>query len=259
MIKLVVNADDFGHDRNRTEAIRACFRNGLLTQTTAMVNMKYCAQAIEDARRDGIDDRVGLHLNLTFGFPLTCAIRSCRTFCAEDGYFTGYFHRSRFKRFFLTNVEKLVVEKEIRAQMERYLAFGLPLMHLDSHHHAHTDPAILRLVLPLAREYGFKTIRISRNVPMQMGFAKWIYKRLVNRMIFTSGIGHADYFGAALDVERELGRLSTDGTVEIMTHPIFVRGDKMPLNHEYDEVDGKLCDTFTPIETIIAAVDRIRV
>ena len=39
MIKLVVNADDYGIAENQTEAILAAFQRGIITSTTVMVSM----------------------------------------------------------------------------------------------------------------------------------------------------------------------------------------------------------------------------
>lgn len=257
MKRFIVNADDYGHDRNRTEAIRECFRNGLLTQTTAMVNMPYCDEAIECARKDGIQERIGLHLNLTFGRPVTANIARSRLFCDENGFFTGRFHRSRVWRMWLPHFERQAVAEEISAQMDRYCSFGLPLMHIDSHHHSHTDPVILGIVIALAKQKGFRSIRLSRNLPIANSFLKRIYKRRVNCMIKKSALASSDYFGAVSDVASALSSLPDDVTVEIMTHPIYVKGDTMPLNCEYHNTDGELSDTFCRIAEVIRIMRSI--
>lgn len=257
MKTLVINADDYGFDRNRTEAIRECFRRKLVSQTTAMVNMPYCEQAIIDATSDGIADRIGLHLNLTFGPPLTKAIQDCPRFCNKDGRFSGAFHRSRTARILLSATEKDVVRKEIRAQMERYLSFRLPLMHLDSHHHAHTDPTILRIVLPLAREMGFKSVRISRNAPASPSLFKRLYKSYVNRMMRQSGLLLADRFASADSLIDGKWQLKDNKVAEVMIHPLFVHGERMPLDMEYDFTDGVLCDTFSPIDNLASGLVRL--
>ena len=71
----IVNADDFGLNQSVNRAIAESFRNGLCLNTTLIVNMPYADEAVEIAYKEGFSDRVGLHLNLTEGVPLTEPIR----------------------------------------------------------------------------------------------------------------------------------------------------------------------------------------
>ena len=48
--RLVVNADDFGLTPGVNRGIVSAFREGVLTSTTAMVNMRYFDEAVELAR-----------------------------------------------------------------------------------------------------------------------------------------------------------------------------------------------------------------
>lgn len=258
MITLIVNADDYGYDRNRTEAILECFRNRIITQTTAMVNMPYCSTAIKLARKGGFANRIGLHLNLTFGFPMTRAIRNYRLFCDEEGRFNGVFHRSTVRRFLLPKAVCRAVEEEVMAQMTAYVNMGLPLMHLDSHHHSHTDPVVLRIVLSLAHQFGFNSIRISRNLPLKRGLLKTMYKNFVNGRIVYGGFYHADFFGGADAVMSAIPYLPDASLVEMMMHPLYSTGKNMPLNMEYDSCNGELCDTATPISQIARRLDEIK-
>ena len=83
MSKIIVNADDFGWDENRTHAILQAYKLGLIHTTTAMVNMPWFFRAIEMAKGTGLIEHVGLHLCLTEGYPLTDRIRNCPRFCDE--------------------------------------------------------------------------------------------------------------------------------------------------------------------------------
>lgn len=236
MPQILVNADDYGIDRNRTEAIRECFRRGILSSTTLMVNMSYCDEAVRLARADGFADKVGLHLNLTRGVPLT-----------------KNFKLGSLNRFFLTKGMRDAVREEVSAQMEKYKAYGLPMMHLDSHHHIHTYPSVLRIVLPLAKKYGFKTIRISRNMPNNLGIFARIYKSFVNGMIVKSGVRpYTDGFGSYKDVKTAVG----DGvpgnikTIEIMTHPLYYLGADMHFGKFYESINGVLSDSGQSIDQL---------
>ena len=76
MIRLMVNADDFGWDENRTKAILEAYRQGIVTTTTAMVNMPWFEKAIDIAKGTGLFPNIGLHLCLTEGFPLTKGVKA---------------------------------------------------------------------------------------------------------------------------------------------------------------------------------------
>ncbi len=248
-MKLIINADDYGLDENRTRAIQECFARGLITQTTVMVNMPWADQSVEEAKALGIADRIGLHLNYTEGVPLTDEMRSNRTFCDRDGVYTGVFHRSKFKRFFMSKVERSAVATEAKAQMEKYLAYGLPLMHLDSHHHSHTDWTIACEALPIARKLGFRSVRLSRNLGHALGGIKMLYKNYFNHALHKAGFATSNYFcGFEVDAIRSL--VGQDVSVEMMTHPFRYIGKMADIN-------GELGDSCSPIDNLETFVTEL--
>src|SRR5213076_504903 len=63
---LIVNADDWGRDRETTERTQECLNRGVVSSVSAMVFMADSERAAAIARERGID--AGLHLNLTTSF-----------------------------------------------------------------------------------------------------------------------------------------------------------------------------------------------
>ena len=234
-IILRVNADDFGLDENRTRAILAAFRMGAISQTTAMVNMPYFTQAVEMIRSEGFLNHMGLHLNLTEGPAMTPAMRSCRFFCDNDGYFTGAFHRTVKYRFFLPHSLQPIVQGEIEAQVERFVSSGSTFLHLDSHHHVHTDYSIARIALPIVNANGFSSIRLSRNWGDDMSWLKRIYKKALNDYLRSSIKGLTDFFTDFRGLRNGLNRLPRGASFEVMVHPMF--GSRASL-----DLDGELTD-----------------
>jgi hypothetical protein len=55
------------------------------------------------------------------------------------------------------------MERELRAQFERFAATGLPLDHVDGHQHIHIQPAVFHALLSLARQYGASGVRLPRD------------------------------------------------------------------------------------------------
>lgn len=234
-IILRVNADDFGIDENRTRAILESFRRGAISQTTAMVNMPYFKEAEEMIRTEGLLDRMGLHLNLTEGPAMTSSMRNCNFFCDKSGCFTGAFHRIVRYRFKLPDGLQSVVREEIESQVGRFLSTGSTFLHLDSHHHVHTDYSIARILLPIVRKNGFSSIRLSRNWGDDISLSKRIYKNALNKYLKSEIKGLTDFFTDFSGLRNGINRFPSGSSVEVMVHPML--GDK-----EHLDLDGELTD-----------------
>lgn len=208
---LIVNADDFGMSAETNRAIVEAFENNVISSATLMTNMPGFDEACELAHRHRLLGKIGLHLNLTSGYLLSSPIRQCPRFCDNVGMF-----RARQTRFRLSKEERLAVETEIATQIKACLDHGLYPTHLDSHHHVHTEWAIGASVIAVARRYGIKAIRLSRNcgpgIDLVHKFYKWAYNTRLRRY----GLAKTRFFGSAADVQEILAAAS--GDVEVMVH-----------------------------------------
>jgi hypothetical protein len=217
---VILNADDFGYQAEVNRAIVEAFEAGLATSTSLMPNQDGFDEACELARERRLVGRVGAHLVLTRGEPLTEPIRRLRRFCDVDGRFSEW--RGSGRAFRLAGAEREAVARELRAQVERCSAARVPLSHLDSHHHVHNEWAIGAIVVRLAREFGVPRVRLARNCGPGIGPASALYKRLFNRRLRRSGLAGTRYFG---DIEdwlhlRDSGADASDlDDFEVMTHP----------------------------------------
>jgi hopanoid biosynthesis associated protein HpnK len=75
----------------------------------------------------------------------------------------GRFRRHGFTTgviYFFSRAARQELAREVRAQLEAFGATGLPLSHVDGHHHMHLHPTVLALLLPLAQEYGAHSVRV---------------------------------------------------------------------------------------------------
>lgn len=218
MIEFIVHADDFGYSKSVNECIDKCFADNWLSETSLMVNMPACDEAVEIARCHGYAHRVGLHVNLTEGEPLTEKIKECPRFCSRDGQFNKVFHTSTRGRFFITQREKAAVRQEIQAQIKKFCAYGGLMMKIDSHHHAHTDWSIYKVLRPIALQFGFTAMRISADMH-KVRFDKELYKRLFNydvRKYFKT----TDHFDGIVPGLID----SASGETEVMVHPLIWKG-----------------------------------
>lgn len=243
MPKITINADDFGWDENRTRAILQAYELGLIHTTTAMANMPWFERAIEMAREAGLAEHVGLHLCLTEGRPLTERIRNCPRFCDSEGNFNKLFHLSLRTRLKISPEESRAVAEEATAQMEKYCAMGLPWMHLDSHHHTHTDWSIARVVMPIAKKMGFKSVRRARDLGSGMGLFNRVYKTFINRYLGRTIGFEVQRFGSYRDVVGSLSSLSKHLAVEMMVHPMYKVAGQL-------DMAGDLLDTDHPLKDV---------
>src|SRR5690606_7724277 len=67
---LIVNADDFGLSDGVTAGIVRAWREGVVTSTSAMINMDGAPERVAAARRSCPELPIGLHLNITAGRPV---------------------------------------------------------------------------------------------------------------------------------------------------------------------------------------------
>ena len=245
MLKIIINADDLGISEDVNNAIAECFAERFITSTTLMVNMDYADEAVELARRSGWHERVGLHLNLTSGRPLTKEIARHKCFCDREGNFNAAFFHDMYKRMHFNKEQTMAVRAEAEAQIIRYLEYGLPNKHLDSHHYVHTDASVWKAVEPLIEKYGLRSVRLTRNMHGRMGFARRVYKERFNRRLKTMPVQTTDYFGSFKDFMLCREDLTDGSLVEIMVHPM------------HNEA-GRLVDADKPIEEEMDYLSRIK-
>ncbi|MGX8790713.1 chitin disaccharide deacetylase [Oceanobacillus sp. M60] len=143
-MRIEINADDFGLTKGVTDGIIQAHQDGCVTSTTLMMNGLATDYAVEKALENP-DLKVGIHLVLTWGKPLHSSVPNL---VKSDGTFR---FTSGYRDMEAPNISE--VELEWRAQLDAYLTTGLPLDHIDSHHHVHGWPPLKNLVIQLAKEY----------------------------------------------------------------------------------------------------------
>lgn len=158
-MKLIINADDFGASENVNRAIVQAFQENLISSATIMTNMPGLEEACGLIERHDLYGRIGIHLNLTEGYPITKKMSMCKKFCDANGKFK--FQRNRL--FWLDKENKKIVYNEFEAQLNKLLDKNIIPTHIDSHHHYHTEWAIGKQVIRLAQKNNIGAVRLSRN------------------------------------------------------------------------------------------------
>lgn len=211
-MKLIINGDDFGLTRGVSEGIIKTIKKGVLRDTSVMVNMPFFEEAIKLANENGIYE-MGIHFTLTCGKPVL-PISEVDKIVDKDGMF--------FKKPELMYIEMNQIEKELRAQLDKFLNSGMKLNHIDGHHHFYVFyPEVFTLVRTLAKEY---------NVPIRCPENEYI------KVVKNDGINCPDYFLSGFYEEKISEEYLIDAllnlkdkyeVVEIMSHPAIVDDELM--------------------------------
>jgi chitin disaccharide deacetylase len=156
-VRLILNCDDLGADVAVNDAIFELMSKGRVTSATLLMS----APGVEDAvSRIGAYRKCsfGVHLNATQFRPLS-SHPGLKPLMDESGTFDGNLRRIR-----ITPEIAEGVFAEWNAQIERARAMGVPISHVDSHHHVHTEPALFSALKRIQKKFGIKRVRITRNV-----------------------------------------------------------------------------------------------
>ncbi|MGE0826893.1 MAG: hopanoid biosynthesis-associated protein HpnK [Candidatus Binatia bacterium] len=157
---LIVNGDDFGLSCQVNAGILHAHQHGILTNTSLMVTGPAWRDAVTRAK-DTPTLSVGLHLTLVQGR----AVLPPHLIPALTD-FAGNFPDSPTRaglRYFFSPQARLQVRDECRAQIERFLATGLPLSHVDGHANIHMHPVVQDVLLALLPEYSITAMRLTQE------------------------------------------------------------------------------------------------
>lgn len=226
---LIVNADDWGANRETTDRTLECALRGTVSSVSAMVFMEDSERAAAIARERGID--AGLHLNLTTPFSAVCPARLVE-------------HQARISRYLLRRRLSQVVfhpglapsfEYVVKAQLAEFRRlYGQKAVRIDGHHHMHLSANVfLSGLLPegaiVRRNFSF--------APGEKSFANRAYRRIVDRALARK---HrlADFFFSLPPLEpasrlQRIFSLARHWIVELETHPVnpeeyrFLVGDEI--------------------------------
>ena len=205
---------------------------GWITNTTLMVTMPDCDKAVALAQEGGFNDRVGLHINIYGGEPLTERIRHCPNFCGDDGLFNHAFSQGLVKCWTpLSQEERSALYEEVEAQCERFVKLGLPVRHFDSHHHSHMIMRVLPTICDAAASHGFKTIRRGINVFDRKTLRRKVYYSMQDflqcQIMGGRSLSYTDYMCDFFNFKKYFNNFREDDTVELMVHPFYEKNGKL--------------------------------
>jgi predicted glycoside hydrolase/deacetylase ChbG (UPF0249 family) len=233
-IKLIVNADDYGYFSCVSRGILKAAEDGCVTATGIMANSNRFDGAVYQLKyASGLD--VGVHLNLTFGKPLTAGMELQLE--KWGGHFPSKFDLA--KAVISGSIRMDVIERELGAQIARCLDAGLQILFLNSHEHVHMLPAIYKKTMDLSAYYKIPFVRYTSS--------EWLGKistgYLVRNLAFSAVnmfnrrathknsailIGTGESGKLNLDyLKKCFSSLNPDKVYELMCHPGYLDPDEI--------------------------------
>lgn len=249
-LKKIFNADDFGISKGVNAAIVKAHREGILNSASLMINQKYAAEAVKLAK-EMPELEIGLHVNLTNEYPAAPA-QQIPLLVDTQGKLKNGFVNLLLLSFLKPTQLRQQAEIEMRAQIAKYLATGLPLQHLDSHRHVHMIPQIFKAMRKLQKEFEVPRIRVmNENIFNTLKYNKnksWLFDGalikyvLLRFLCWWNGYKNDVYFYTLMYTckiakEQFSGVKIPSGykAVEIMIHPGMPEIDKQYPQDVWDE------------------------
>jgi YdjC-like protein len=215
--RLIVNADDWGRDRENTDRTLECVSCGAVNAVSAMVFMDDSERGAAIAQEKAID--TGLHLNFTSpftarGVPANLALHQQRI--------SAYLRRSRLAQIVFHPGLARSFEFVVRAQRDEFQRlYGAEAGRIDGHHHMHLCANVLMAgLLPsgtsVRRNFSFD--RGEKSV-WNRGYRGFVDARLARRHRLTDFFFSLPPFQPAERLER-IFLLAKLSTLELETHPV---------------------------------------
>ena len=223
---LIVNSDDFGMCHAVTQGAIEAMEGGLVTSATLMVPCPWFPHVVRFAGSHP-DAAIGVHLTLTAEWssyrwgPVTpCSL--VPSLLDPNGYFW------ESTREVENNATVEDAEREVRAQIDRALAFGIDVTHLDNHmatlygietlkpDGSGGRPDLLAMVMRVAKDYGlpFRLPYLPEALPAAAEYRRQGFAILDSLIYETGGVPVARKMAFYKDLIRGL----KPGVTEIVIH-----------------------------------------
>lgn len=221
-IRIIINADDCGISEDVNLKIEEYINKGLITSTTIMSNMPDTigAQRLYHTYKEQVS--FGIHMNLTEGKPMRKSqLLLDKGLLIEEHNDVIFNENNKIDQHIYTKEIENELFLELSAQIDNVLSHGIQISHIDSHHHTHTRPYMLRILPKLLKEYGIDKVRRMRNympsIKNRIPRNLWWY--LIRMQ--AKGVRTTDYFAGYEEFIKlwRNGFIKQGAIIELMTHP----------------------------------------
>lgn len=214
-MRVIINADDFGLNSTVNFRTNELIKQGKITSATILANAPCADEAIEIALNSSLAS-FGVHLNCTEGVPL------CREAVPEHMLDdSGIFRLEKLESSNDIVNSARFIYREWALQLERVISSGVNVSHIDSHHHMHTRPWLLPILMRLQKEFGICRVRNTMNIyPVDLEIRNLLRlkKKIWSSVLRMSGVRMTSFFTSFAYYESVSWDRGLD-TVELMVHP----------------------------------------
>jgi predicted glycoside hydrolase/deacetylase ChbG (UPF0249 family) len=213
---LIINADDWGLDRNTTDRILECAAERRVSTVSAMVFMEDSERAAELSRAEGV--YAGLHLNLTTPFSAPKCASALR---ARQQEIAAWLRGHRFSRALFHPGLRRAFEYVVSSQFDEFeRLYGAPPTRIDGHHHMHLSPNVLLAGLLPAHATVRRNFSFQRS---EKSYVNRLYRSVIDRVL-ARRYQVTDYFFSLAPLSppsrlSEIFSLARTCSVEVETHP----------------------------------------
>lgn len=161
---LIIHADDAGVSHSENMATIKGMEEGIVNSASIMVPCPWFPEIANYARKNSKEKDFGLHLTVTsewkdFKWSSTSSKNEVKSLINPQGYFYSLTDSVRI------HGNAADIEKEIGSQIEKALAFGIDVTHLDAHMMAvMSTPEFMEAYIKKGREYKVPVL-LNKEIP----------------------------------------------------------------------------------------------
>jgi len=166
MGNIVLHADDIGLTEEINNNILKSIDNGVVKSVSIIVN----GYALDHAVRGILSRKINsyIHLNLTFGKPLSNNFLVKKYLCNKEGYFNLSFIKLLFYNFYLSKNKRENLKKAIELELEKQLNLYINKtrnnkIFVDGHEHYHLIPIVSDIILSLKKNIIFLKLESQKK------------------------------------------------------------------------------------------------
>jgi predicted glycoside hydrolase/deacetylase ChbG (UPF0249 family) len=230
---LIIHADDAGLSHSSNMAIIQSLKNGFVNSYSIMVPCPWYYEIAVFAKNNPQFDN-GIHLTLTcewenYKFGPVLPVSEVPSLVDENGYF--YKKREQLRKN--ANVED--VNRELQAQIEKALDFGLNPTHIDSHMYSVGASAnFFAIYRDLGRKYNLPVL-MNKKLMEQVGLSPELDIKSEDFLIDETYLGEFEHFknGKLIDYYDAILEKLSSGLNLILIHPAFDNSEMkgITINH----------------------------
>ena len=269
MLKLIVNADDFGLSERINEGISIAYTEGILTSTSIMACGKAFDHAVDLYRTLPTLD-TGVHLTLVEEQPVASLKKIPSLLLASGRFRKGA--ASFVKAYMLGQIDLNEVALEFEAQICKIKAAGVPISHIDTHQHLHMLPGICKVAMGIAEKHNIPAMRIPYEKPklymlkkpgmlprfMQLLFLNGFCSKALPIKLVTPdhfvGFFHSGRL-TSRNLKKILLGLPSNGACELICHPGAEDSKSLYFHWKYRWEEELKALTHPEIKRLIAKKD----